>query len=45
MTAAQLGDGEMAEIGIELDRTFNPGGGGDTRELGIRVFHVFVEPK
>ena len=45
LTAAQLGDGEMAEIGVSLDRTFKPGGGGDTRELGIRVFHVFVEPK
>jgi hypothetical protein len=45
LTAAQLGIGEMAEIGIGLDRTFKPGSGGDTRELGIRVFHVFVEPK
>ena len=45
LTAAQLGDGEMAEIGLSLDRTFKPGGGGDIRELGIRVFHVFVEPK
>jgi hypothetical protein len=34
----------MAEIVIQVDRTFTPGGG-DTRELGIRVFHAFVEPK
>jgi hypothetical protein len=34
----------MAEIVIDLDKTFNPGGG-DTRELGIRVFHAFVDPR
>lgn len=44
ITAAQLGDGEMVELGIEMDRAFTPGGG-DTRELGIRVFHAFIEPK
>jgi hypothetical protein len=44
ITAAQLGTGDMAEIVIEVDRTFSPGGT-DTRELGIRVFHAFVEPK
>jgi hypothetical protein len=44
ITAAQLGNGDMAEITIDVDRTFSPGGS-DTRELGIRVFHAFVEPK
>jgi hypothetical protein len=44
VTAAQLGAAEMSEITLEVDRTFVPGGG-DTRELGIRVFHAFVEPK
>jgi hypothetical protein len=44
VTAAQFGTGEMAEVTIELDKTFQPGGG-DTRELGIRVFHTFVAPK
>ena len=44
ITAAQLGEGDMAEIVIELDKTFNPGGG-DPRELGIRVFHAFVDPR
>ena len=44
LTAAQLGTGDMAEIAIEVDRTFQPGGA-DARELGIRVYHVFVEPK
>lgn len=45
ITAAQLGDGDMAEIVIDVDRTFTPGGGSDTRELGIRVFHAFVDPR
>ena len=44
ITAAQLGTGDMAELVINVDRTFTPGGG-DTRELGIRIFHAFVEPK
>lgn len=45
ITAAQLGNVDMAEIGLDVDRVFTPGAGADTRELGIRVFHVFVEPK
>jgi hypothetical protein len=44
ISAAQLGSGDMAEIVLDVDRTFTPGGG-DTRELGIRVFHAFVDPK
>jgi hypothetical protein len=44
ITAAQFGTGDMAELILDVDRTFNPGGG-DPRELGIRVFHAFVEPK
>ena len=44
IAAAQFGQDEMAQLVLELDRTFNPGGG-DTRELGIRVFHTFVEVK
>jgi hypothetical protein len=44
ITAAQFGVNDMAEIAIEVDRTFKPGAG-DTRELGIRVFHRFVEPQ
>ena len=42
--AAQLGSGDMAELTLEVDRTFAPGGG-DVRDLGIRVFHAFIEPK
>jgi hypothetical protein len=44
VTAAQFGDGEMVEMAIELDKTFKPGGS-DPRELGIRVYHAFIEPK
>jgi hypothetical protein len=44
MTAAQLGAGDITELVIDVDRTFSPGGG-DTRELGLRVFHAFIEPK
>ena len=44
--ATQLGTGEMVELQISVDKTFVPaehGGGADHRDLGIRVFHVFVE--
>jgi hypothetical protein len=44
ISAAQLGTEEIARISIEVDRTFVPGNG-DTRELGIRVFQNFIEPK
>jgi hypothetical protein len=41
--------GDMAEIRIEVDRTFIPatlaGGSGDPRELGIRVYNVYVEAR
>lgn len=43
ITAAQLGTGEMSELVIEVDRTFSPPA--DKRELGIRVFHAFVDPR
>jgi hypothetical protein len=44
VSAEQLGAGDISEIAIEVDRTFKPAGG-DTRELGIRVFNTFVEPQ
>jgi len=44
ITAAQFGTGDMADITIEVDRTFS-GTGNDPRELGLRVFHAFVEPR
>ncbi len=43
ISAAQFGDQEMAEVSIDLDRTFNVPG--DARDLGIRIYHAFVEPK
>jgi hypothetical protein len=49
ISAAQLGPNDMAEIKIEVDRTFVPaklpGGGRDPRELGIRVYNMFVESR
>ena len=44
LTAAQLGQGDMTELVLDVDKTFGPGGG-DERQLGIRVFHAFIEPK
>ena len=44
ISSAQLGAGEVAELTLEVDRTFQPGGT-DPRELGIRVFHAFLEPR
>jgi len=44
MTAAQMGNGDMVDLTIAVDRTFSPGNN-DPRELGIRLFHAYVEPK
>ena len=39
----------MAELRIDVDQTFVPaklpGGSKDQRELGIRVYHAFIEPR
>ena len=50
VTPELLGDSEMAEIQISVDKTFTPGlvnssGSKDPRELGVRVFHAFVDPR
>jgi hypothetical protein len=49
LSAAQLGTSDMVEIRLELDRTFvpakQPGGSRDSRELGVRVYHAFIEPR
>jgi hypothetical protein len=50
VTAAQLGTGEMTELKIAVDKTFIPAllptaNNRDVRELGICVFHAFVEPQ
>lgn len=44
LTAPQLGAADMVDLVIDVDQTFKPGGT-DPRELGIRVFHAYVEPK
>jgi hypothetical protein len=47
ITAAQFGTADVVVLTLAVDRTFTPGkaggGGADTRELGIRVYHAFVE--
>jgi hypothetical protein len=50
MTAAQLGAGETVDVVVAVDKTFVPASVAklkslDPRELGVRVFHAFVEPK
>jgi hypothetical protein len=50
LSAAQLGSNDMAEIQISVDKTFVPAlipsaNSKDPRELGIRVFHAFIQPK
>ena len=49
ISAAQLGPGEMVELRLTSDRTFVPAlessgsRNTDPRELGVRVFHAFVQ--
>jgi hypothetical protein len=49
LKAAQFGSEDVAVIRVAVDRTFVPAlvkpGNRDNRELGIRVFHAFVEPQ
>jgi hypothetical protein len=50
LTAAQLGSSDTTDIVIHVDKTFvpatvAPGQAQDRRELGIRVYHVFVQPR
>ena len=47
--AAQIGAAEMAELQVTVDKTFVPvqitgGASKDPRELGVRVFHAFIQP-
>jgi hypothetical protein len=49
LKAPLLGAGDMAELQISVDKTFVPsvvtaGASNDSRELGVRVFHAFIEP-
>ena len=48
LPAAQMGSEEMSEIHVVIDKTFvpaqiNPGASRDTRVLGVRIFHAFVD--
>jgi hypothetical protein len=50
MAAGQLGTAETVELTLSVDRTFVPATipalkSSDSRELGIRVFRAFVQPK
>jgi hypothetical protein len=50
LPAALMGDGDLAELQISVDQTFVPavvtaGASKDPRELGVRVFHAFVDPR
>ena len=50
LTATQLGSADMVELLIEVDKTFVPAllpgsDNKDPRELGVRVFHWYIEPK
>jgi hypothetical protein len=50
LSAAQMGDGDLAELHIDVDKTFVPaavsaGASKDPRELGVRVFHAFVDQR
>jgi hypothetical protein len=50
LTAAQLGTADMAELRISVDRTYVPAllpaaNSRDPRELGVRVFHAFIDAR
>jgi hypothetical protein len=49
LKAAQLGAGDVAELVISVDKTYVPAvlvaGNKDPRELGVRVFHAYVDPR
>src|SRR5262245_37371546 len=49
LKADQMGSGDLVEIRIDVDKTFVPAllagaASKDPRELGVRVFHAFVQP-
>lgn len=50
LTAAMLGEAEMTELQLDVDKTFVPAlmpasTNKDPRELGIRVFHAFIDAR
>jgi len=49
LKAAQLGAAEVSELAISVDKTYVPAvlvaGNKDPRELGVRVFHAYIDPR
>ncbi len=50
LPAALLGASDMVDLKLVIDKTFipsllSPASSRDSRELGIRVFHAFIEPQ
>ncbi|MCX6552336.1 MAG: hypothetical protein NTY02_15260 [Acidobacteria bacterium] len=49
LKAAQFGADDMVVLRLSVDKTFVPAlvkpGSKDIRELGVRVFHAFIEPQ
>jgi hypothetical protein len=50
LPGALMGEAELSELQIAVDKTFIPsvvtsGASKDPRELGVRVFHAFIDPR
>jgi hypothetical protein len=50
LSQSQLGDGQSVELAVVPDKTFVPARlaalqSTDIRQLGVRVFRAFVQPK
>jgi hypothetical protein len=50
LPASNLGNEEMSELQIDVDKTFipaqvSPSASKDTRELGVRVFHAYIDAR
>lgn len=49
LKSAQLGTGDVLDVVISVDKTYIPAvvvpGSKDPRELGVRVFHAYVDPR
>lgn len=49
LKVAQLGTADVAELNISVDKSYIPAvlvaGSKDPRELGVRVFHAYIDPR